>query len=685
GGGDIVVNANNFTATNGGRLTAGTEGVGNAGDITVNVNNFNISGVGQRGNAAGVSNQTVDGASGNAGNIFINSKSFNGSSGAGVSNQVLAESQGDGGNINITSGSFSLSDTASIDASTYGEGDAGNVLVRASGSVELVNAKIFSNVERGGVGNGGNIDIKAATLSLKDSAQLQAIVRGESETQLAGRGDAGDVTVDVTGPVTIVGVKDGSRSAIFSSVGTRATGNGGNITISSGSFSLSDGAELSASTFGQGNAGNVSVRASDLVSLVNADIFSNVEAGGVGKGGNIDIKAATLSLTDSAQLQTLVREASGNQLAGNGNAGNVTVDVTGSVTIAGVKNEFRSGIRSRVNTGATGNGGNITITSGSFSLTDGAQLNASTLGQGNAGNVSVRASDLVSLVNADIFSNVEAGGVGKGGNIDIKAATLSLTDSAQLQTLVREASGNQLAGNGNAGNVTVDVTGSVTIAGVKNEFRSGIRSRVNTGATGNGGNITITSGSFSLTDGAQLTASTFGRGDAGNVSVRTSGSVELVNGDIFSTLGSTGVGKGGNMDINAASVSLRDGAELSASTFGQGNAGNVSVRANDSVELANNGYIFSTVGSTAVGNGGNININAPIVSLKDGAQLATVTFGQGDAGDVIINANQRVILKGSTQSPDGVFIPTAVLAGVPPVEASGVVSPMRNCRKGSPA
>lgn len=46
GGGDIVVNANNFTATGGGRLTAGTEGAGNAGDITVNANQVSFSGKG---------------------------------------------------------------------------------------------------------------------------------------------------------------------------------------------------------------------------------------------------------------------------------------------------------------------------------------------------------------------------------------------------------------------------------------------------------------------------------------------------------------------------------------------------------------------------------------------------------------------------------------------------------------
>ncbi|NJR74594.1 MAG: S-layer family protein [Scytonema sp. CRU_2_7] len=566
---------------------------------------------------------------------------------------------GNGGNISISSGSFSLTDGAQLSASTFGQGNAGHVSVRASDSVELIDASILSAVDAGGVGKGGNIDIQGASLSLKDSAQLITIVRRASDTQAAGRGDAGNVTVDVIGNVTIAGVKDEFPSGIFSYVGTGVTGNGGNISISSGSFSLSDGAGLSASTFGQGNAGNVSVRASDSVELVDANIFSTVQAGGVGKGGNIDIKAASLSLKDGAQLQTLVRRASDNQPAGKGDAGNVTVDVTGNVTIAGIKDGVASAIFSSVGTGVTGNGGNITISSGSFSLSDGAQLIASTYGQGNAGNVSVRASDSVELVDASIFSIVEAGGVGNGGNININAASFSLKDSAQLQTLVHEASDTQPAGRGDAGNVTVDVTGNVTIAGVKDGLPSAILSFVGTGATGNGGDITISSDSFSLTDGARLSASTFGQGNAGNVTVDVTGRVTIAGikdgffSGIFSLVGTGATGNGGDITISSGSLSFTDSGRLSASTFGQGNAGNVSVRASDFVSLAGSDTgIFSTVESTGVGNGGNIDINAASVSLKDGSQITASSTGDGAAGDIEVLARSIRLDNASTISAD---------------------------------
>ncbi|MCC5620479.1 S-layer family protein, partial [Nostoc sp. CHAB 5715] len=698
-GGNITIDSGDFSLSDGAKLTASTSGVGNAGNVTVGAKNavdladayifstVEAGGVGKGGNidinAATLSLTdgaqlltTTDGASdtqpagrGDAGNVNVKVTGAVDIAGSGIGSYVSTGTVGNGGNITIDSGDFSLSDGAGLTAETRGQGNAGNVTVGAKNAVFLVNASIFSTVEAGGVGKGGNIDINAATLSLTDSAQLLTLTRGASATQPAGRGDAGNVNVKVTGDVDIAGEKNRFLSGIRSLVETGTVGNGGNITIDSGDFSLSDSAQLSASTFGQGNSGNVTVRAKDAISLANGGILSIVEAGGVGKGGNIYINAATLSLTDGAQLLTITRGASATQPAGQGDAGDVNVLVTGAVDIAGEKNGFSSGIFSYVGTGTVGNGGNITIDSGDFSLSDGARLSASTYGVGNGGNVTVDAKNAISLATGDILSAVEAGGVGKGGNIDIDATTLSLTDGAQLLTITREASATQPAGRGDAGNVNLKVTGAVDIAGEKNDFHSGISSLVGTGTVGNGGNIFIDSGSFSLRDGAQLVASTYGQGDAGNVNLKVTGAVDIAgekNGFLsgISSLVETGtVGNGGNITIDSGSFSLRDGAQLEASTYGQGDAGNVMVGAKDAISLAT-GDIFSTVEAGGVGKGGNIDINATTLSLTDGAQLLTLTrgasatqpAGQGNAGNVNVKVTGAVDIAGQKNGfPSAIF------------------------------
>jgi large exoprotein involved in heme utilization and adhesion len=485
---------------------------------------------------------------------------------------------------------------------------------------------------------GGNIAVNARNLEILGGSILSAgIGQGLGTPQTV----AGDITLNATGKIKVAG-----ESRVGNIVRLGSQGNGGNITIDSGSFSLQDGAQIDASTLGQGNGGNVTVRALDAVSLAgNASIFSSVEAGGVGKGGNIDINAASFSLTDGAQLITIIRDASDTQPPGQGAAGNVNVNVTGKVDIAGEINGFASGIFSALLTGTVGKAANITINSGSFSLRDGAQIVALTSGEGNAGNVTVLAKDAVSLANAGILSLVEAGGVGKAGNININAASLSLIDGAQLLTIPLRASDTQPAGRGNAGNVNVNVAGKVDIAEEKNGFVSEIGSFVSTGTQGDGGNITIDSGSFSLRDGARLNASTSGHGNAGTIKVNAaeevtiSGKSSNLNTGLFVNSQST-TGIAGNIIVTSPRVTLDNSGTLNAQSA-SGNGGDINLQT-DLLVLRRGAQISTTAGTAqAGGNGGNINIDALsgfIVAVPSENSDITANAFTGSGGKVTINA-----------------------------------------------
>jgi len=93
-----------------------------------------------------------------------------------------------------------------------------------------------------------------------------------------------------------------------------------------------------------------------------------------------------------------------------------------------------------VQEGAVGKAGNVNITAGSLSITDGAAIDALTFGQGDAGNVNIQAATTISL---DGFSNdsvshigstVEARGTGRGGEINLSASSLNLTNGAQINS-----------------------------------------------------------------------------------------------------------------------------------------------------------------------------------------------------------------------------------------------------------
>jgi hypothetical protein len=102
--------------------------------------------------------------------------------------------------------------------------------VRTNGGfVSLDNSRIFTTVESGGVGDGGNIEIRTGLLSLYNGAQLQTLVRGISDTgEPPGQGNAGKVAINVSDTVTVSGANnEGFPSAIFSIIGSGAEGTGG--------------------------------------------------------------------------------------------------------------------------------------------------------------------------------------------------------------------------------------------------------------------------------------------------------------------------------------------------------------------------------------------------------------------------------------------------------------------------
>ncbi|HEY9675093.1 MAG TPA: filamentous hemagglutinin N-terminal domain-containing protein [Waterburya sp.] len=660
GGGDIVVNANLLSATNGGRLVAGTEGAGNGGDITVNATQVNLAGVGQNRSRSGFHNQKIGNgtARSNAGNVTVNTESFNASSSAAIFNDVLS-GVGNGGNIIINTNSLLFTE-AELSASAFGQGDAANIIINARDRVSFNDGRVYSTLKPGAVGSSGDIVINAGSLSLTNGAQLITVTEGQ--------GDAGNVQITARDTVSLDGVdSNGFFSGIFSRVSFGAVGSAGDITINSGTLFLTKRTQLNTSSFGQGNAGNVSISARDTVSLERGYIFSSLGFGAVGKGGNITIDTGSLFVTDNAVLSTIS--------AGRGDAGNIRIIARDTVSFArrgdAESNLEATGVgrggdiaitarvlsvtdKARISTTTRGQGdaGDIRITADeTISVTNGARLSAGTVGQGDAGDVMITARDSVSFdgSSSGAFSTVEAGATGNGGNVNVMTGSLFVSNGPQLVA--------STFGRGDAGSVNILAHDTVFFDGVgSNGFASGAFSTVEARAMGNGGDVNVTTGSLSVTNGAQLVASTFGRGGAGSVNILAHDAV-LFDGvgsngfasGAFSTVEARAMGNGGDVNVTTGSLFLTNGAQLNASTFGQGDAGNISVRTTDSVTLTNNSIVSSAVLFRAVGKGGDINIQAGSLSLTDSALLYARADGQGNAGNIFVVANDSVSLANSSR------------------------------------
>jgi filamentous hemagglutinin family protein len=515
------------------------------------------------------------------------------------------------------------------------------------GDIALTNGtQIIVNSDRGGY-----LSIIGHNINLLNSSLYAGVSGGVGLPE----NQAGNLTLDASDTIRI-----GQASQVFNLVYDTGNGSAGNIDISTGSLFVTGRSFISASVGGTGSAGNLTINARDTVSLDGSGVFSIIFPGRVGQAKDIRINAGTLLIKNGAQVSA--------STLGRGDAGDVIINVQHHIVLNGVSANgelpsfIRSSVgdRSREGRNAIGQGGDIQINTGSLTVANGAYVGTFVYGTGNAGNITINAREQVTF---DGFSSddsfvskatSELFGSGRGGNIFISTGALAVSNFAQLSA--------RTLGIGNAGDITINARDFVDISS------SGrVSSDVGLISKGDGGGIQIVTGTFDMTGDAFLTTRTSGSGNAGSVIINARDRVALTGNEttIDSSVRRTGNGEGGDIRISTKILELSDGAQVIAPTLGIGNAGDIVINASDRVSLNgsdtdnfSNTAIFSTVGSNPItnaqGRGGNVQISTNVLDVFN-AQLATGTYGIGDAGDIIINARDR-----ATFSGDGTIIASRV-------------------------
>ncbi|MBN3873596.1 S-layer family protein [Nostoc sp. JL33] len=514
------------------------------------------------------------------------------------------------------------------------DSQAGDIEINAAQTINLNGSSISNTVQSTAVGNSGDINITTGSLYARNGGLLN--------TETSGQGKAGSINIVARDTV--------SFDASYASSALRATGvgKGGNINITTGSLSVTNGGELVATNYGgKGDAGKVDIVARDTVTFdgIGSDgypsgAFSNVFPNGVGNGVEINITTGSLDLKNGAVLNA--------RTAGEGNAGSVNIFARDTVSLDGNGINVSS-ILSGVRRGAEGQGGNIKITTGSLYLKNGAELNARVDGKGDAGSVNIFAQDTVSLDGVStngrnvtwVLSGVGEKAEGQGGNINITTGSLFVTNGGELVAT-------NYGGKGDAGSVNITAGDTVTFDGIgSNGFPSGAFSNMFPNAVGKGADIKITTGSLDLKNGAVLNARTAGEGNAGNINIFAQDRVSLEgtgnNGShsgILSTVELTGVGKGGDINITTGRLSLKDKAQVTVSSEqGSGIAGSLIVEAN-SIDLDNKATISA---DTTNGGQGNINLRSrDLLLLRRGSSITTNATGNATGGNITIDTDNLV-------------------------------------------
>ena len=512
-----------------------------------------------------------------------------------------------GGDITIDVRQLTLRDGANLSSNAFEEGKAGNVTVNASESVKVIDGLIefgfpsSISASTSGTGDGGDILINTDFFLLQNGGQVDTIT--------SSGGDAGNLTVNAS-EVEVIGGQFGSAL----STQTQGIGKAGNLSITTGKLLVQDGGQVRAATFGDGNGGSLTVNASE-VQVISGQFNSGLstQTQGTGKAGNLSITTGKLLIQDGGFVSAATFD--------DGDGGTLSVNATESVQVIGrsANGQSPSGLFVTASSESIGNAGDLSITTRELLVEDGGRVSANTRGKGNGGTLSVDATDSVQVIGRTVdgqFASAlltQTEGIGNARELKITTGELIVKDGAFVSA--------GTFGEGNGGNLTVDASSTVQVIGTSadGQFASGLFTQAQ-GAGNAGEFLNITTDKLIISDGAVVSARTFGQGEGGDVSITT------------------------------GQLMVSNGAQVSAGTFGEGNGGNLTVDASESVQLIGTGTsadgefgsgLFIQANQDATGNAGEfLNITTDKLIISDGAIVSARSFEPGtSAGEVKINAN----------------------------------------------
>ena len=608
-GGDITIAAESGAVTiSGGRVNAfsqsddanaaagGSISISASGDITTN-ELFSFAEATGSGNAAAGGEISLFSESGNI-TIGPEDKPFQGrvqsfsnveAGQASSGGEVLLLSQA---GIITTHGTFNSSSRSTSGIAGIG----GNITFAALGDV-TTNGGLgsFSASTTGTTGDGGSISL----FSESGNLFVNQILLASSDSESGTAGSGGDIALSApTG--SVIGNPEADDTTVSDS---------GNTRLLTFSIVQSEG-QLS------GTGGAVTITARDDITDFEVSTLSSTEQSGrVQIEGNSDLLLDNTNLTTSANFDFFllgIGEFKLNAL-NTGESGDVVITSAGDLTFNNVN------IASDTNLDA--DAGAITIASpGVVRLIDSA-INSNTSGTGAAGNITVTADSglIIEGAGSGIFASTAPQVAGRGGSIALNTSQLTFADGGAIAaSTAGSGDGGSILFNPQADALTITGNGEISVA---------------TSGTGNAGGFTINAPDITI-DQARLSASTSGEGTGGSLELNAS-QLTFANGGAIAA-STSGDGSGGSLILNAPeTLAIQgDGAiNVGSQTGSSGQSGDLTINA-PRVEIDQTQLLASSAGT---GRGGDIELNTATLSFGNGAQIAASTFGSGDGGSIFFN------------------------------------------------
>lgn len=350
-------------------------------------------------------------------------------------------------------------------------------------------------------------------------------------------------------------------------------------------------------------------------------------------GGSIQLVGRRITLTGGSRVSVSVFDTTP--------GGRLTVMASEAVQLMGTTENGRSsGFFAQPSTLSSGSGGNVRVITQQLVIQDGAEMTTTTLSNSPAGRLTIKASDFVYLSGVAAIPNNQgvqqssglfsgSRGGGSGNAGSLRVETRRLI----VRDGARVSTSSFGASTGQGGNLTVIASESVLLEGTDPELgRSGLL--VGTTGTGNAGNLRVETGRLVVREGAQISAQSLGEGQSGRIIINAAQSVRVLGASEFGEQSriateAFGTGDAGRLGLTTRQLILEDNAELSTRTA-SGNGGNINLQIQDLLLLRRGSSISTTAGTAqGTGDGGNITINT-----GNGSILAV----PGENSDITANA-----------------------------------------------
>jgi large exoprotein involved in heme utilization and adhesion len=630
-------------------VQANTQGAGPGGDVIVRGGAVELFG------QADLSSRADDGSSGNAGSVRIEGGSLVAREGATISSSTFGD--GNAGTVELALTDILIADQAEVSSSTSRGGNAGNVRIDAA-RLTVTTGFISSRGEDGSTGNAGSIGITATDRLLVERF-------GIVSTGTTGLGNAGDIRIDAGDLVLRRGgfILSENRSTCFDEC---QSGRAGSVTVDARSIAISGQppavpggpfitSGISVANFGNGAGGTLDVRADTLTLQDRGFLISATN--GAGQGGNLSITAGEISLATNANINADTSFVCPVMACGEmGRGGSVTIDAD-RLTITG-REDFTFISADTIGTAAAGN---VVIRASDITLSGaGAAISSSTFfSSGDAGSVAITADSLLVEDGAFVETSTDFGSSGDAGSVFLDVGDLvvrrgrisSDTQSsgnageieAQVGALLVDG-GTINTASGSLDNRSAGAAGSIRIGGGSVTVRGGGTINSDTLTASNAGGVFLDVNALTVLDGT-ISSSTFGDGDGGDVDIRAA---RILIGD-GGTIGSVsqGIGGGGNVTLTAGAIDMVGDSIITASSLlpcfdpcAQARpAGDVRIAA-DRLTLRGGQIASDTRGSA---DGGSIGINVGLLDLRD-AFISAISNSLGRSGQIAITADRIVAL-----------------------------------------